>query len=166
MSGYIPFPTTVPEAARYLTDHYGMGVSEQKVRRVFDEIGEGLRAGPRGPRLILQEMLDRIMATLERECYVPAQSVPEVRIVSVGAAVDFRVGLTTAEKVAADEAEAAREPVDSCKPPTIPADSPLSKPQDVVYSSVDERPQERPGQQSPQPERSKTNHRSRRSTRR
>jgi len=169
MSGYIPFPTTVPEAAAYLSDHYHMAVSEQKVRRVFDAIGEGLRAGPRGPRLILQEMLDRIMSTLEQEGYVPAAPLVEIRMTAAGEDVEFHVGLMTAERVAADDAEALRTPAASpapCKPPTTPAEPPLSKPQDVVYSSVDERPQEKLGQQAQQPERSQPNHRGRRANRR
>jgi hypothetical protein len=144
MSGYIPFPTTVPEAARYLTDHYRMAVSEDKVRRVFDEIGEGLRAGPRGPRLILQEMLDRIMATIEREGYVFS-------------------GTLTAPY---DPEKFAPLIADLCEASGVPPDTPLSNPQPVVYSPVDERPQERTGQQAQQPERPQPKFRGRRSTRR
>jgi hypothetical protein len=145
MSGYIPFPTTAPEAARYLSAHYRMEVSEQKVRRVFDEIGDGLRAGPRGPRLIPQDMLDRIMETLEREGYVFAADV---------------LAVAQAESIVTPPIAVA------CKPSAMPTVPPLSKPQDVVYSPVDERPQEKLGQQAQQPERSQMNHRGRRSTRR
>jgi len=148
MSGYIPFPTTAPEAARYLSAHYRMEVSEQKVRRVFDEIGDGLRAGPRGPRLIPQAMLDRIMETLEREGYV------------------FSADVLAATQPALAESIVTPPIAVACKSPTMPTVPPLSKPQDVVYSSVDERPQEVLGQQVQQPERSQTNHRSRRSARR
>jgi len=145
MSGYIPFPTTAPEAARYLTEHYRMAVSEQKVRRVFDEIGEGLRAGPRGPRLIPQAMLDRIMETLEREGYVFSADV---------------LAVAQAESIVTPPIAVA------CKPATMPLDPPLSKPQDVVYSSVDERPQEQTSQPARQPERSQPKFRGRRSRRR
>jgi len=142
MSGYIPFPTTAPEAARYLSQHYGMAVSEDKVRRVFDEIGDGLRAGPRGPRLIPSDMLDRIMKTLEAEGYVFSSDVLHVTPVIT-------------PPVAA-----------ACEASSVPPDPPLSKPQDVVYSSVDERPQEQVSQQAQQPERSQPKFRGRRSARR
>ena len=76
MSGYTAFPSTPPRAARWLTDHYGLPVSESKVRRVFDLIGDGLRA-PDGTRLIYLPMLDAIMAQLEAEGYVFSE--PQVR---------------------------------------------------------------------------------------
>jgi len=117
MSGYIPFPTTAPEAARYLTQHYRMAVSEDKVRRVFDAIGDGLRAGPRGPRLILQEMLDQIMATLEREGYV------------------FSADMLQAVQSSSGSTPTMAEP---CEATSVPAVSTLSKPQSVVYSQSEQ----------------------------
>jgi hypothetical protein len=124
MSGYIAFPTTAPEAARYLTQHYRMAVSEDKVRRVFDAIGDGLRAGPRGPRLILQETLDQIMATLEREGYV------------------FSSGILQAVQspLQSSSSSSGSTPTmaEPCEATSVPAVSPLRKPQPVVYSQSEQ----------------------------
>jgi hypothetical protein len=143
MSGYIAFPTAPPEAARYLSQHYRMEVSADMVRDVFDALGDGMRVYPGGPRLILPETLDRIMIGLEQKRYVFSRET-----LAKLAQIDTPPMEETSERA------------------SVPPEPPLSKPQDVVYSSVDERPQEKLGQQVQQPVRSQPKFRGRRSARR
>jgi len=140
MSCYIPFPMSVTDASVYLSAYYHMAVSPKMVRRVFELLGDGLKVGK--VRLILQETLDRIMDQLEAEhCVFSSETLEAL-------ALNTPLAETQGQAV------------------SLPLDPPLSKPQDVVYSSVDERPQEKLGQQVQQPERSQPKFRGRRSTRR
>lgn len=140
MSGYIPFPMTVTDAADWLSNHYRMKVSPKMVRRVFELLGDGLKVGKM--RLILQETLDRIMDQLEAEHCVFSSETLEA------------LALNTPPVEAQGQAVSL---------PPIPS---LSKPQTVVYSSVDERPQEQESQPAQQPERPQPKFRGRRSARR
>jgi len=92
MSGYIPLPMTVPEAARVLTQRYGLAVSPDKVRRVFDRLGSGgLRVG--AVRLILPATLDAIVRELKADDYLP--DVPAVAIASSESIVPIEPAAST-----------------------------------------------------------------------
>lgn len=109
MSGYLVLWRSVPATAKLLSEHYGMPVSEQKVRRVFDAICKGRRAWSDGPRLIAQCDLDAIMEAIEDEEYVPKVTAERPRIAEIG----------------------------DCKPPTTPQELPLTHSEEALESRAE-----------------------------